>query len=279
MTSWHVDEMALRRWIGRIDSLAESASVEQHLLWCDQCRERVNAAVTGKPAPGVVDLGDMWSQIRDAVELPRPSVFERLLQRAGLPAHDAKLVAVASAFRGKWLAGVTGVLTFVALAAALGHSRGVWLFLAVAPLVPCIAVAFSYDPKVDPALEPELVTPYPALRLVLLRTVAILAMALPAVALFGLLVPGRAPYTWLLPAVGCVAGVLALSTWTSSLRAAVAVSAVWLVVVWSLVAQAGSPDVVLHARFQIGYLALAVTSTVIFLVRGRHVREFRPRRR
>jgi len=155
----------------------------------------------------------------------------------------------------------------------------VWLFLAVAPLVPCIAVAFSYDPKVDPALEPELVTPYPALRLVLLRTVAILGMALPAVALFGLFVPGRAPYTWLLPAVGCVAAVLALSTWTSSLRAAVAVSAVWLVVVWSLVAQAGSPDVVLHARFQIGYLVLAVTSTVIFLVRGRHVREFRPRRR
>ncbi|HEX9520446.1 MAG TPA: hypothetical protein VF940_30215 [Streptosporangiaceae bacterium] len=279
MTSWHVDEMALRRWIGRSDSLADSASVEQHLLWCDQCRERVNAAVTGRPAPGVVDLGDMWSQIRDAVELPRSSVFERLLQRAGLPAHDAKLVAVASAFRGKWLAGVTGVLTFVALAAALGDSRGVWLFLAVAPLVPCIAVAFSYDPKVDPALEPELVTPYPALRLVLLRTVAILGMALPAVALFGLFVPGRAPYTWLLPAVGCVAAVLALSTWTSSLRAAVAVSAVWLVVVWSLVAQAGSPDVVLHARFQIGYLVLAVTSTVIFLVRGRHVREFRPRRR
>jgi hypothetical protein len=279
MTSWHVDEMALRRWIGRTDSLADSASVEQHLLWCDQCRERVSAAVTGKPAPGVVDLGDMWSQIRDAVELPRPSVFERLLQRAGLPAHDAQLVAVASAFRGKWLAGVTGVLTFAALAAALGHSRGMWLFLAVAPLVPCMAVAFSYDPKADPAVEPELVTPYPALRLVLLRTVAILAMALPAVALFGLFVPGRAPYLWLLPAVGCVAAVLALSTWTSPVRAAVAVSAVWLVVVWSLVAQAGSPDVVLHARFQIGYLVLAVTSTVIFLVRGRHVREFRPRRR
>jgi len=278
MTSWHVDEMALRRWIGRTDSLADSASVEQHLLWCDQCRERVSAAVTGKPAPGVVDLGDMWSQIRDAVEVPRPSVFERLLQRAGLPAHDAKLVAVASAFRGKWLAGVTGVLAFVALAAALGHSRGMWLFLAVAPLVPCIAVAFSYDPTVDPALEPELVTPYPALRLVLLRTVAILAMALPAVALFGLFVPGRPPYMWLLPAVGCVAAVLALSTWTSPVRAAVAVSAVWLVVVWSLVAQAGSLDVVLHARFQIGYLVLAVTSAVIFLVRGRHLREFRPRR-
>ena len=49
MTGWHVDEMALRRWIDRTDSLAESASVEQHLLSCEPCRERVNAAVTGNP--------------------------------------------------------------------------------------------------------------------------------------------------------------------------------------------------------------------------------------
>jgi hypothetical protein len=137
-------------------------------------------------------------------------------------------------------------------------------------------VAFSYDPRIDPALEPELVTPYPAIRLVLLRAVAVLAMALPAVALTGLLVPGQAPYTWLLPAVGFVAAVLALSTWTSPLRAAIAVSAVWLVVVWSLVAQAGSADALLHAWFQVGYLVLAGASSVIFLVRRFHLRELRP---
>jgi hypothetical protein len=278
MTSWHVDDTTLRRWIDRTDSLAGGASVEQHLLSCGQCRQRVNAAVAGQPALGPADLTVVWSRIRDAVEPPRPSRFERLLQRAGLPAHEARLVGAASAFRGRWLAGVTAVLAFVALAAALGHSRGMWLFLAVAPLVPCIAVAFSYDPRVDPALEPELVTPYPALRLVLLRTVAILAMALPAVAVAGLFVPGQAPYAWLLPAVGFVAAVLALSTWTSPLRAAIAVSAAWLAVVWSLVARAGPADVVLHAGFQAGYLTLAVASTVIFLVRGRHLREFRPRR-
>ena len=131
---------------------------------------------------------------------------------------------MASAFRGVWLTGVVAVLAFAALAAAVGHARGVWLFLAVAPIVPCLVVASSYDPWMDPALEPELVTPYPALRLILLRTIAVLALALPAVLLFGLVVPGETAFAWLLPAVGFVAVVLAASTWVSPLRAAIAVS-------------------------------------------------------
>ena len=138
--------------------------------------------------------------------------MRRLLRGAGLPAPEARLVAVASAFRGVWLVGVGAVLAFAALAAALGHARGVWLFLAVAPVVPCLVVAAGYDPWMDPALEPELVTPYPALRLILLRTIAVLALALPAVLLFGLVVPGETAFAWLLPAVGFVAVVLAAST-------------------------------------------------------------------
>src|SRR5205814_7524251 len=141
------------------------------------------------------------------------------------------------AFRGVWLVGVAAVLAFAAVAALIGHAHGLWWFLAVAPVAPCLVVAFSYDKRWDPALEPELVTPYPALRLVLLRTIAVLAVALPAEVLAGLLVPNQARYLWLLPAVGFTAAVLALSTWTSPLRAAVAVSLAWLAVVWLLMAR------------------------------------------
>ena len=56
MSSWHVSETALRRWIDRSDSLAEGASVEQHLLSCGQCRELVAAAVTRETAFDLVDL-------------------------------------------------------------------------------------------------------------------------------------------------------------------------------------------------------------------------------
>ena len=177
MTGWHLDDDMLRRYAGRTDSLAEGASAEQHLLSCEPCRARVTAAA-GVAGLGVIDFAAVWDRTRDAVEVPRPSVFERLLRGAGLPAAEARLVAVASAFRGVWLAGVAAVLAFAALAAAFGHARGVWLFLSVAPVVPCLVVAAGYDPWMDPALEPELVTPYPVLRLILLRTIAVLALAL-----------------------------------------------------------------------------------------------------
>jgi hypothetical protein len=269
MTGWHLDDDIRRRYVERTDSLAEGASVEQHLLTCEQCRAQVN------PAVDVIDLAAVWDRTRDSIEVPRPSVFERLLRVAGLPAHEARLVAVASAFRGVWLVGVAAVLAFAAVAAAVGHARGLWLFLAVAPVVPCLVVASSYDPWLDPALEPELVTPYPALRLILLRTIAVLALALPAVLLLGLVIPGEAPLAWLLPAVGFVAVVLAASTWVSPLRSAITVSSIWLAVVWMLAARSGSPGAVLQARAQAGFLALAAASFVIFLMRRRRLRQLR----
>jgi hypothetical protein len=273
MTGWHLDEDMLRRYAGRADSLAEGASAEQHLLACGPCRARVTAAAS---VTGVIDFAAVWDRTRDAVEVPRPLVFERLLRGAGLPAPEARLVAVASAFRGVWLTGVAAVLAFAALAAALGHARGVWLFLAVAPVVPCLVVASSYDPWLDPALEPELVAPYPVLRLVLLRTIAVLALALPAVLLFGLVVPGETALAWLLPAVGFVAVVLAASTWVSPLRAAIAVGLAWFAAVWLLAARSGAPEAVLQARAQAGFVVLAAASLSVFVARRRRLRQLRP---
>jgi len=142
--------------------------------------------------------------------------------------------------------------------------------------MPCLVVASSYDQRLDAALEPELVTPYPALRLILLRTIAVLALALPTVLVLGLFIPTEEPFGWLLPAVGFVAVVLAASTWVSPLRAAISVSLAWLAVVGLLVARAGSPDAVLQARAQAGFLALAAASLAIFLLRRRRLRQLRP---
>jgi hypothetical protein len=285
MTGWHLDDEALWRYVERTDSLAEGASAEQHLLSCEPCRARVNTAARvigpsliepSTAGPSVIDFAAVWDRTRDATEVPRAPVFERLLRGAGLPAHEARLVAVASAFRGVWLTGVAAVLAFAALAAALGHTRGLWLFLAVAPIVPGLVVAVSYDPWLDPALEPELVTPYPALRLILLRTIAVLALALPAVLLSGLVVPGETAFAWLLPAAGFAALVLAASTWVSPLRAAIAVSSGWLAVVWLLAARSGSPVAVLRARDQAAFLVLAGVSFSVFVLRRRRPRPLRP---
>ena len=266
MTGWHVDDETLRRYVARIDSVAEGASLEQHVLTCAPCRARVNTAAFAVDLT-VVDHAAVWDRTRDAVEVPRPSFFERLLGAAGLPPREARLVAAASAFRGVWLIGVVAVLAFAALAAVIGRAGGLWFFLAVAPVTPCLLVAFSYDWRWDPALEPEMVTPYSPLRLVLLRTIAVLVLALPAVLLLGLVVPGGTPFVWLLPAVGFVAVVLAASTWVSLLHAATSTSAAWLLAVWLLAATRSDSAVVLQARVQ-----------VAFLVRGRHLSQLRPRR-
>src|ERR1700722_7877621 len=275
MTGWHLDDDIVRRYVEGTDSLTEGASIEQHLLSCGPCRARVNAAASVTEL-SVIDLAAVWDRTRDTIEVPRPSGVERLLRAAGLPAHEARLVAVASAFRSAWLTGVAAILAFATLAAAVGHAHGLWLFLAVAPIMPCLVVASSYDPWLDPALAPELVTPYPALRLVLLRTIAVLALAGPAVLLLGLVIPGPAPFAWLLPAAGFVAVVLAASTWVSPLRAAAAVSSAWLALVSLLATRPGSPDAVIQGRAQAGFLVLAAASFVIFLLRWRQLRQLRP---
>src|SRR5262249_30862260 len=131
-------------------------------------------------------------------------------------------------------------------------------------------------PWMDPALEPELVTPYPALRLVLLRTIAVLALALPAVLLFGLLVPGQTAFAWLLPALGFVAVVPGAATWVSPLRACLPVSLAGLGRVSLLPARPSSPDAIVQGRAQVGFLVLAATSFVIFLIRRRQLRQLRP---
>ena len=110
MTGWHLDDAMLRRYVERTDSLAEGASAEQHLLACGPCRARVGAAASVTEL-SVIDFAAVWDRTRDAVEVPRPSVFERLLRGAGLSAQEARLVAVASAFRGDgdiaaWLWGI-----------------------------------------------------------------------------------------------------------------------------------------------------------------------------
>ena len=276
MTGWHLDDDALRRYVGRADSLAEGTSAEQHVLSCEPCRARVNAAASGTGLE-VIDFAAVWDRTRDSVEVPGPSVFERLLRAAGLPAHDARLVAVASAFRGVWLAGVAAVLAFAALAAAAGHARGMWLFLAVAPIVPALAVASSYDPKLDPALAPELVTPYPALRLILLRTIAVLALAVAR---------GAAPR-----AGHTRAGAVRLAAARGRVRrggprrvdlgqpAARGRRGQLRLARRGLAAggsRAGAPDALLQARAQAGFLALAAASLVIFLVRRRRLRQLRP---
>jgi len=221
--TWHADDGALSRYVAGDAGPVDGASIEQHLLHCPDCRARIAGHIPARP----LDL--VWDRIRQGVEEPRPSPVQRGLVRAGLSDSDALLVAAAPSLRPSWLLGLAGTLGFVALSVAYGGARGLAFFLLVAPLVPVVGVAFAYGPDVDPAYEVGRAAPYPATRLLLLRTAAVLATCLPLVAVTSLVVPGldAAAFAWLLPALAFTAVVLAASTWCRPAVAATAVGLGW----------------------------------------------------
>ncbi len=254
-TTWHVDDQALARWVDGTDGSVAGASVEQHLLTCASCRGRV-------PAPD--PLG--WERVREAVEAPRVSALERLLRRTGLPEADARVVAISPSFRAAWLVGTLAVLAFVTFAGASGAGRGQWAFLVIAPLVPALAVALGFDPELDEALETECATPYSRVRLVLLRSVALLVVIGPALAAASAVLPGSLAYGWLAPAAGCTAVVLALSTWVAPLTAAGAVATGWAVLVTS-VARGGAASQVLDEEYVAAYALVGAGALLVLVLR------------
>jgi hypothetical protein len=256
-TAWHVDDAALQRWGDGTDGSVSGASVEQHLLVCAECRARV-------PAEPVVEQA--WARVQDVIEVPRQTLMERFLLRVGLAEADARIVAVSPAFRGAWLVGLTALLAFVTVAGGYGAGHGQLAFLVIAPLVPALAVALGYDPELDEALEQECATPYSRLRLVLLRSAALIFVAIPAFVTASLLLPGSIAFWWLAPAAGCTALVLALSTWVVPLTAAGAVGTLWLMVV-STVARQGTAADVVGEDYLLVYAAVSVAGLLLFLAR------------
>jgi hypothetical protein len=268
---WHLDDALLTGWVDGSIGAVPAASVEQHVVACAQCRDRVRRAVNGEQRPELPELERGWAAVRNAVEVPPPSRLERALTACGLSAPDAMLAAAAPALRGAWLGVVAFVLLFVPAASyADARASGVTLFLLIAPLVPVAGVALAYSVEADPALEQEAATPYPKLRLVLLRVAAVLAVTLPMVAVAGVFLPARVSVLWLLPATGFTAAVLAVSTWTDPARAAIPIAVGWAVAVGAA-AERGSSVAVLTGGYLLGYPLLIVGGLVAFIVRTRRL--------
>ena len=208
--------------------------------------------------------------MRDEIELPRPSALERLLVRLGLPPGDAMLVAAAPALRGSWICAVALAVAFAVGGGLAARTGNVTMFLTVAPLVPVLAVATAFGPEGGPALEQESAAPYPLVRLVLLRTGAVLLAALPVVLVGQLVFPELAAWVWLLPALGFTAAVLALSTWFGPWRPATAITVVWVVgtaaanrldTIWAVFAP----------RYVVLYLLMLVLGPPVLVLRARRL--------
>ena len=266
MSTWHADDDMLARYVrGDADPLL-GASLEQHLLSCPDCRVRIAAHVDTPP------LEVVWARVQERVQAPRPSALERLLIWLRVSETDALLVAKAPSLRTSWLFGLAATLTFAALAASWGGTRGLTLFLLVAPLVPVASVAFAYGPDVDPAHEAGLAAPYPASRLLLLRTAAVLVTSLPLTVLAGVFVPALSgtAVSWLVPGLASTAVVLAASTWARPREIAILLGVGWVVAVGSM-SRARDPAALLTPTLLITYAVLGCVALLVLCLRIHHL--------
>jgi hypothetical protein len=220
-STWHLDEATLRAYADGHPLSVVGSSVEAHLVDCATCRVRLGELMPRQ------DVDRAWAAIRAHVETPPRSVPERLIRWLGASAETARLLVAVPAFRGAWLLGLL-VTLFAGIAASFGE-YGVALFLIVAPLAPVVGVAASFGGDADPSHELVTVTPYSALRMLLLRTAGVLATSVPVTLLAGLALPGPAwvGVAWLTPAAAGVALVLLLAPVFGSTATATTLAACW----------------------------------------------------
>jgi hypothetical protein len=261
--SWHLEQHTWEAYAaGRLDPVVE-ASVEAHVTGCAQCRDAARSAITPAQTTAV------WDAVRTSIAQPALPAPLRLLSRLGVPTHDLVVVSAADSLLVPWAAAVGfAVLTTCLVAlAGLSPANQDAAFLALAPLVPVLAVAMAYD-ALDPLREICLTTPYSKLRLALLRATATLAVALPATLVLGLVVPGMQDiaFAWLLPSLGLTSGLLVLLTWLEAPLAGAVVAGSWVGLV--VVLRSGWDVLVLtSAPAQLACVALVLLLAAMLLVR------------
>jgi hypothetical protein len=267
-TEWHLPDGELRRYGERTLAPPVLWSTEAHLAACAGCRDRLAAA-----EPQVVRVG--WVRLDAELDAPVPGPVERLLVRAGVAEHTARLLAATPVLRLSWLAAVVSTLALAALLANLAHPV---VFLAAAPLLPVGGVALSFGPRVDPTYEIAMVAPMHTFRLLLLRCAAVLSAttALSAAASLALPDYGLAALGWFLPALALTLLSLALTPRLGPVLAAASVGLGWIALVTSTLG-VGSGGSAVFAP--VGQLALALAGVLAALVLARIRRAFETPRR
>ncbi|MFD5078077.1 zf-HC2 domain-containing protein [Streptomyces sp. NPDC058371] len=261
MTGWHTPDDLIARYTDGSLPETDSWSLEKHLESCTACAVRASHAARAGAA------GAVLSEVRDAVlhavrapaavpsqahasaPTPAPAPAGRRARAVG--GRLGRIVwAAGPALRGAWLGAVVLVaLGALALAYAGGFAGARPLLLAVAPVVPVAGVALSYGRHADPLYEIVATSPTGGLRLVLMRTAAVLTVSVPLLTAAGLLLPSagprlpQAPATaaWLLPGLALTLAALALSGYLGCRTASLVVGGGWVLALAAPVLTATGP--------------------------------------
>jgi len=255
--TWHADEETLRTWATGSAAPLLAASVEAHLLRCEECRRRTSS-LSVRTTPD--DAVRRWDALADHIDRPRSNPLLRLgLATPGL--------------RTAWLTSILLLLTLPVVVSVLGVRLPV--FMALAPVAPLAAVALTYGRHAEPAGELALATPTAGLRVVAARAVLVALPAVPigvgVALLLGL--PTPVAFGWLLPGAA-LASLVALAGTTRLDPSVVAASlgSLWAVAVsWPAASRRLPADVVSHlvasAPVQLTALVVALAAIAFTIAR------------
>ncbi|MEV5808113.1 zf-HC2 domain-containing protein [Streptomyces parvulus] len=266
---WHVAEGDLRDYARGELAVPLLWSADAHLTGCAHCR----GVLAELSDPAALDAG--WERLDAELDAPRPGWFEGLLVRCGVGDGTARLLAATPVLRRSWFGAVAAVLVTTFLVAfSAGAVERPALFLALAPLLPLAGVAVAYGPVMDPTYEMAVVAPVHGFRLLMIRTVAVLVVALGVNGLASLAMPGYGltALAWLLPGLALTTAGLALTPRLGPVGGPVAVAAVWvaLLVLASAERGAGAPLAPFTAAGQgVSAGLVLVGAGFLFVVRDR----------
>lgn len=270
MSTWHVGERDLRAWIEGTAALTSAVSIEQHLERCTTCQDSVAALTRTRVA--TLDVEASWTAIRDEIE-PQPLPWMgRQLRRLGVSEPSSWVTSSAPALTGAWVTAVTLVLGTVLAAALWAGEPGQALFLALAPVLPMLGVASSYGAEVDPMYELTIAAPFSKLRILLLRTTAVVAVCIPLSIVGGMAMEGPwwVAVAWLLPAAAFLLITLASATFVPPHYAATITGLTWVTLALSI-SRVGEPSDLFTATATVTYALVAGTAAVVFVGRLRHL--------
>jgi hypothetical protein len=266
-SSWHVPGPVLRRYAESTAlSPAQATSVEAHLDDCAGCRGRL---VSSADVDLLDRIGlDLFEQAERTPQYRRPRWW-RIRFTAGLPAAWVLAVLAVSV--------TSGALDLLGEAGGSGRPS---LLLLLAPVLPLMAVAGSWTPRIDPMHDLTASTPSAGLLLLLRRSVIVLAAVVllslvlsAVVAAFGVAV---SPAQWLLPALALAAGSLALGSVVPLHRAAIGLAGTWVLAVVLPSMTAAQTPLVLRTSATPVWAAVLVVALAVVAGRRRTYQHFTP---
>lgn len=196
--TWHATAAELRAYRHGAGDHLSAASVEAHLLTCEDCRRAL--ATSGGTATAEV-TERRWRALTDVIDAPQSSALSRITLSTR-PLLWSWLVA-------------TGLVFVLPVLPAIISGRGVaTVLLATAPLAPSAAVALAYRGSADPAGELALATPMAGFRTIAGRAFLVGLAAAPLGVLTALLLDlsTAVALAWLLPGLALSSVVLLAGT-------------------------------------------------------------------